>query len=350
MKKALITGVTGQDGSYLAEFLLEKGYEVYGMYRESSSEDHFKRIEHLIGKINLVCGDISDRDSVKRIIRGVMPDEIYNLAAQSHPGFSFTQADLAERVNYQGVENLLEAIREYTPNVRLYQASTSELFGRAKETPQNEKSVFNPVNPYAKSKEKAHMAVLRERQKGLFACCGILYNHESPRRGFGFVTRKITDGIARIKLGKVQRETGKLFLELGNLNARRDWGFAPDYVEAMWLMLQQSKPDDYVIATGETHSVREFVEIASDYVGIKIRWQGKGENEEGYGENGRKIIGVNRNFFRPVEVSQLCGDASKARRELRWNPKVSFKEIVEVMVREDLEKLKQTTSKRLHNF
>ena len=262
MKKVLITGITGQDGSYLAEFLLEKGYEVWGMYRRSSVDGHFARIEHLKGKINLVCADLLDINSLSKIIKEIKPDEIYNLASQSQVLVSFDQKLLTNEINWLGVERLLNLIKEYIPHSKFYQASTSEMFGGFSETSQNEESPFNPVSPYAKAKLMAHRAVQRERENNLFGCCGILFNHESPRRGIEFVTRKLTEGVARIKLSLPQRETGKDYLEMGNLDAKRDWGFAGDYVEAMWLMMQQEKPEDYVIATGETHSVREFVEEA----------------------------------------------------------------------------------------
>jgi len=341
MKKALITGITGQDGSYLSEFLLEKGYDVYGMHRRSSVDGHLERVDHLKGKINLVCGDLLDFYSLEKIIRDIKPDEIYNLASQSQVGVSFQQPYLTAEVNWLGVERLLDLVKKYTPEAKFYQASTSELFGEALETPQNEKTPFNPVSPYANAKLKAHEAVKRERDKGLFACGGILFNHESPRRGLEFVTRKITDGIARIKLGIPQRETGKDYLEMGNLDSRRDWGFAGDYVKAMWLILQQERPDDYVIATGETHSIREFLESAAEAAGLNINWEGKNVNEIGYDQNGRKIVIINPKFFRLKEVHYLQGDASKAKKILGWEPKVKFEELVGVMVESDIEKLKK---------
>ncbi|MFA4887928.1 MAG: GDP-mannose 4,6-dehydratase, partial [Candidatus Nanoarchaeia archaeon] len=236
---ALVTGITGQDGSYLAEFLLSKEYKVYGMFRESSTDDHLGRVSHLDGKITLICGEMSDRGSLTKVIKETKPDEIYNLAAQSQVRLSFDQEDYTNEVNWLGVEKLLDVIKEYSPKSKLYQASTSELFGKVQESPQSEKTPFNPISPYAQSKLKAHRAVERERSQGLFACSGILFNHESPRRGIEFVTRKITDGLVRIKLRIPQRESGKDYLELGNLEARRDWGHARDYVRAMWLMLQQ---------------------------------------------------------------------------------------------------------------
>jgi len=339
MKKTLITGITGQDGSYLAEFLLGKNYKVYGMHRRSSIDSHFERIEHLYGKINLVCGDLIDFSSLEKIIKEIKPDEIYNLASQSQVRVSFDQPILTKEINWLGVERLLDLTKKYVPNARFYQASTSELYGKAIETPQNENTPFNPVSPYAEAKLKAHEAIKRERNKGLFACGGILFNHESPRRGLEFITRKFTDGIVRIKLGLPQRETGKNYLEVGNLEAKRDWGFARDYVEAMWMILQQNKPDDYVIATGENHSVREFIETAAEVVGIKINWEGKNENEIGYDQEGKKVIAINEKFFRPKEINELRGDSSKARKILGWKPKVTFKELVQMMVKHDLEEL-----------
>jgi len=339
MKKALITGITGQDGSYLAEFLLTKGYEVYGMYRRSSGDHYDHRIAHLKGKIKFVCADLTDFYSLAKIIKEIKPDEIYNLAAQSQVRLSFDQPYLTNEVNWLGVERLLDLIKEYVPHAKFYQASTSELFGKALETPQNEKTSFNPVSPYAKAKLKAHMAVKREREKGLFACGGILFNHESPRRGIEFVTRKFTDGIVRIKLGLPQRETGKDYLEMGNLESKRDWGYAKDYVELMWLMLQQEKADDFVIATGENHSIREFIEMAAECVGIKINWKGEGINEEGYDQNGKLIIKINPYFFRPMEVNELLGDSTKARNILGWEPKTKLKDLVKLMIEKDLERL-----------
>ncbi len=340
MKKALITGITGQDGSYLSELLLDKRYEVYGMYRRCSVDHYFDRIEHLNGKINLVCGDLLDFGSLDKIIRNIRPNEIYNLAAQSQVRISFDQEFLTKEINWFGVERLLELVKEYVPNARFYQAATSEMFGEVLETPQNEKTSFNPVSPYAKAKLKAYEAVVRERKNGLFGCCGILFNHESPKRGLEFVTRKFTDGIVRIKLGLPQRETGKNYLEIGNLDARRDWGYAGDYVEAMWLMLQQDLPDDYVIATSKDHSVREFIEISANYIGIKINWKGKNIDEEGYDQNGNLIIKINPNLFRPIEVNHLLGDSSKAKENLGWRPKVSFEELVKMMIDSDISKLK----------
>ena len=340
MKKVLVTGITGQDGSYLAESLLKKGYEVYGMYRRSSIDNHFERIEHLYGQIKLACGDLSDYSSLDKIIKETKPDEIYNLAAQSQVRISFDQPILTKELNWLGVERLLELTEKYVPEAKFYQASTSELYGDVLETPQNERTPFNPISPYAKAKLKAHEAIKRERNKGLFACGGILFNHESPRRGLEFVTRKITDGVVRNRLDISQRETGKKYLEIGNLDAERDWGFAGDYVEAMWLMLQQDKPNDYVIATGETHSVREFIEEAFNVVGVPITWVGKGINERGKCE-GKTVVKINPKFFRPKEVHKLKGDASRARRILGWKPRTSFKDLIKIMVESDLRRLQK---------
>ncbi len=342
MKKALITGITGQDGSYLAELLLEKGYEVYGLHRRSSVDGHHERTDHLKGKIKLVCADLADFHSLAKVIKEIKPDEIYNLAAQSHVGKSFDQPYITKEINWLGVERLLNVIKEFVPNAKFYQASTSELFGQALETPQNEKTPINPVSPYAESKLLAHNAVKRERENGLFACGGILFNHESPRRGIEFVTRKFTEGIARIKLGLPQRETGKDYLEMGNLDAKRDWGYAKEYVEAMWLMLQQDKPGDYVVATGKNHTIREFMGFAAEAVGIKITWKGAGLEEEGYDQNGKKIIAINPKFFRPKEVHDLRGEPTKAKEVLGWEAKVDFKELVKMMVEADLKRLENS--------
>ncbi|MDP3881843.1 MAG: GDP-mannose 4,6-dehydratase [Nanoarchaeota archaeon] len=344
MPKALITGITGQDGSYMAEFLLSKGYEVYGLYRRSSGDYQFNNIQHIIGRMKLVCADLTDAFSLDKAIASIKPDEIYNLAAQSQVRVSFDQPYLTKEINWIGVERLLDSIKNHVPKAKLYQASTSEMFGAVLMSPQNEETPFNPVSPYAYAKVKAHEAVKRERQKGLFACGGILFNHESPRRGLEFVTRKFTDGIARIKLGLPQRETGKKYLELGNLNARRDWGYAGDYVEAMWLMLQHSTPEDYVIATGENHSVREFVEFAALAAGIKVNWKGEGVDEKGYDQEGNLIVCINPAHFRPAEVNELLGDSSKAKKVLGWKPTTSFEDLVKLMVESDIKKLSSALS------
>lgn len=339
-KKALITGITGQDGSYLAELLIEKGYQAFGMYRRSSVDSHLERIDHLGKEINLICGDMLDYGSLEKAIKEIKPDEIYNLAAQSQVRISFDQPILTKEINWLGVERLLDIMKKYTPNAKFYQASTSEMFGNVTESPQNEDTLLKPVSPYGESKLNAYKAVKKVREEGYFACNGILFNHESPRRGIEFVTRKLTEGLARIKLNLPQRETETDYLELGNLNAKRDWGFSGDYVEAMWLMLQQEVPKDYVIATGETHSVREFVETAAEVVGINIRWEGEGVNEIGYDQNNKKIITINEQFFRPNELHELKGNPSKANKELGWYPKTGFKELVKKMIESDLDKLK----------
>ncbi len=343
MKRALITGITGQDGSYLAELLLGKGYEVYGMHRRSSTDAYFERIAHLNGEVSLVCGDLLDQYSLDNIVKNIKPDEIYNLASQSQVKVSFDQPFLTQEINWFGVEKLMDVIEKYVPHAKFYQASTSEMFGNPSESPQNESTLFTPVSPYGEAKLRAHEAVQRERSRGLFACGGILFNHESPRRGLEFVTRKLTDGIARISRGLSQRATGKRYLEVGNLEARRDWGYAKDYVKAMWLMLQQDKPQDFVIATGKNHSVREFIESAALIAGIKINWEGEGTSEVGYNSGNEKIIRVHENFFRPREIYELVGDSSKAQAVLGWKPSVSFEELVEMMVKSDLEKLKAKT-------
>jgi GDPmannose 4,6-dehydratase len=318
MVKALITGITGQDGSYLAEFLLKKGYEVYGMYRRSSVET-FGRIDHIKDKINLICADLTDQSSLNEAIKKINPDEVYNLAAQSFVPVSWTQPLLTSDITALGVTRLLEAIRHINPKIKFYQASSSEMFGKVQETPQTEKTPFYPRSPYGVSKVYSFWITKNYRESyDMFCCNGILFNHESPRRGKQFVTRKITDSVVKIKLG-LQKDLG-----LGNLDSKRDWGYAGDYVEAMWLMMQQDKPDDFVIATGETHSVREFCEIAFKRVGL---------NYEDYVKKDPK-------FFRPAEVDLLVGDCSKAKEELKWEPKIKFKELIEMMVDADLKKHK----------
>ncbi|NLG92229.1 MAG: GDP-mannose 4,6-dehydratase [Clostridiales bacterium] len=338
MKKTLITGITGQDGSYLAELLLDKGYEVHGLIRRSSSENT-QRIQHLLtdeGEENqrlfLHYGDLGDAGSLSRLIDKVEPDEVYNLGAQSHVKISFDMPEFTADVNALGALRLLDSIREVNPAIRFYQASSSELFGKVRETPQTEKTPFYPRSPYAAAKLYAYWITVNYREAyGLFACNGILFNHESPRRGGNFVTRKITTGIADILAGRQDK------IILGNLDAKRDWGFAGDYVEAMWLILQQEKPDDYVVATGETHTVREFCELAFQNVGIPLRWEGNGLDEIGVdSRTGRQLVGVSSKFFRPSEVDLLLGDATKVRQKLGWKPKVSFEELVKMMVENDL--------------
>lgn len=335
MKKALITGITGQDGSYLAEFLMDKGYEVHGLIRRSST-DNTERIAHLLDgtkKVILHYGDMTDPISLTRLLYKIGPDEVYNLAAQSYVKVSFDIPDFTSDVNAIGTLRLLESIREVNPGIKFYQASSSELFGKVRGVPQNENTPFYPRSPYAVSKLYAYWITVNYREAyNIFACNGILFNHESPRRGKNFVTRKITTGIADILSGKIP------YLCLGNLDAKRDWGYAGDYVEAMWLILQQDEPGDYVVATGETHSVREFCELAFRNVGINIIWIGEGINEKGVDKDtGRELVRVSSEFFRPTEVDLLLGDSTKARNKLGWKPKVSFEELVAMMVKSDLE-------------
>lgn len=341
VKRALITGITGQDGSYLAELLLEKGYEVHGLVRRSSTFNR-ARIDHLRSnpryakQFFLHYGDLSDADSLHEAVRRTKPQEVYNLAAQSHVGISFRQPTYTADVVGLGTLRLLEALRQLAPEARFYQASSSELFGKAEEVPQNERTPFHPRSPYAVAKLFAFWATVNYREAyGLFACNGILFNHESPRRGENFVTRKITKAVAEFALG-LRKEP----LALGNLEARRDWGFAGDYVEAMWLMLQQEEPEDFVVGTGETHSVREFCQLAFGEVGIQLLWQGSGTEEQGVdAATGRVLVVVDPRYFRPAEVELLQADPRKAREKLRWQPKVTFPELVRLMVRADLQNL-----------
>src|SRR5881409_673884 len=319
MPTALITGITGQDGSYLAEFLLEKGYRVVGVVRRSSTTP-YERISHLVDRIELISADLLDQHSLVDALRECHPDEVYNLAAQSFVQTSWTQPVLTGEFTALGVTRMLEAMKKAAPNARFYQASSSEMFGKVHESPQRESTPFYPRSPYGVAKVYGHWITVNYRESfALYAVSGILFNHESPRRGLEFVTRKVTDGVARIKLG-LARE-----LRLGNLEARRDWGFAGDYVRAMWLMLQQEAPDDFVVGTGETHTVQEFVEIAFDHAGLD--W--------------REWVHEDPALLRPAEVERLVGDASKARRVLGWAPRVSFRELVEMMVRADLERLQR---------
>jgi len=336
-KKALITGITGQDGSYLAELLLEKGYEVWGVIRRSSSFNT-GRIDHLYQdphepnvRLRLIYGDLGDASSINQVLKKVRPDEIYNLGAQSHVKVSFDVPEYTGDVTGLGAIRVLEAMRELGLEARFYQASSSELYGKVVETPQTEETPFYPRSPYAAAKAYAFYVTKNYRESyGMFAVNGILFNHESPRRGETFVTRKITRAAARIKLG-LQK-----CLYLGNLDAKRDWGFAGDYVEAMWLMLQAKVPDDYVIATGETHSVRELCEVTFAHIGLPIRWQGRAEGEKGIGPDGRTLIEVDSKYFRPAEVDLLLGDASKARRDLGWQPRVGYQERARMMVDADI--------------
>ena len=336
MKTAFITGVTGQDGSYLAELLIAKGYMVHGLVRRSSSFNR-GRIEHLLtnGNLRLHYGDVTDTLNINRLMAEIRPDEVYNLAAQSHVAVSFETPEYTGEADALGPLRILESIKAHdlTKTTRFYQASTSEMFGLVAETPQRETTRFHPRSPYGVAKLYGHWVTLNYREAyGLFAVSGILFNHESPRRGENFVTRKITLSLARILAGKQKR------LALGNLDARRDWGHAADYVEGMWLMLQQKKPDDFVLATGEQHSVREFVERAFALAGITLAWKGKGKNEKGVDvKSGKTLVEVDPHYWRPAEVDTLLGDASLARKKLGWKPRVKFKELVETMVRADIE-------------
>ena len=339
MKKALITGVTGQDGSYLSEFLLEKGYDVHGVIRRSSV-DFRERIAHLEDNehFHLHYGDLGDSISLVKLINEVKPDEIYNLAAQSHVQVSFDVPEFTADIDAVGVLRILEAVRicGLTKSCKIYQASTSELYGRVEEVPQNENTPFHPYSPYAVAKQYGFWIVKEYREAyDMFCCSGILFNHESERRGETFVTRKITLAASRIAQGKQDK------LYLGNLDSLRDWGYAKDYVECMWLILQHDTPDDFVIATGEQHSVREFATLAFKYAGIDVEWQGKGIDEKGINKaTGEVIVEVSPDFYRPTDVVNLWGDPSKAKKELSWNPtKTSFEELVELMVKHDMEKV-----------
>jgi len=318
-KKALVTGVTGQDGSYLAEFLLEKGYEVIGMVRRTSTVN-FERIKHIQDQITLAPGDLMDQVSIIDILREHRPNEVYNLAAQSFVPISWSQPVLTGEVTALGVTRVLDAIRTVDPTIRFYQASSSEMFGKVRETPQNENTPFYPRSPYGVAKVYGHWITVNYRESyDLFACSGILFNHESPRRGLEFSTHKVTHGVARIKLG-LDNE-----LRMGNLDAKRDWGYAGDYVKAMWLMLQQDEPDDYVVGTGSTHSVRELCEVAFDY--LDLDWQDH--------------VVVDPRFLRPADVDFLVADATKARTKLGWEPTVTFEELIQMMIDADLEALKK---------
>jgi GDPmannose 4,6-dehydratase len=339
MKKALITGITGQDGSYLAELLLKKGYEVHGIIRRSSSFNTGRinsvyRDPHETGvRLFLHYGDLNDASSINRVLREVRPDEIYNLGAQSHVRVSFDVPEYTGEIDALGAVRILEAIRETGLNTKFYQASSSELYGKVVETPQKETTPFYPRSPYACAKAYSFYITVNYRESyDMFACNGILFNHESPRRGETFVTRKITRAAGRIKTGLQER------LYLGNLDAKRDWGFAGDYVEAMWLMLQQNEPDDYVIATGETWSVREFAERVFARLDMPISWQGSGVTEKGIDtKTGKVLIEIDPKYFRPAEVDLLLGDAAKARTQLGWKPNTDFDSLVEMMVAADLE-------------
>lgn len=348
-KKALITGITGQDGSYLAEFLLEKGYEVHGIIRRASTFNT-SRIDHIFQdphesrkRLFLHYGDVSDSSNMSRLVEKIQPAEIYNLAAQSHVRVSFDIPEYTGDVTALGTTRLLDAIREAGIKTKFYQASSSEMFGLVQAVPQTEETPFYPRSPYGAAKVYSYWMTKNYRESyDLFACNGILFNHESPRRGETFVTRKITRGLARIKLNIDKT------LYMGNLDAKRDWGYAKDYVEGMWMMLQQDKPDDYVLATNETHTVREFIEIASKRLGFDLEWHGQGVDEEGVDKNtGNVIIKIDPVYFRPAEVDLLIGDYTKAKTIMGWEPKVKFKELVELMVDADLEQ--QTIKKGILN-
>ena len=334
MKKALITGITGQDGSYLTEFLLEKGYEVFGIVRRASMFNRH-RIEHLHNNKNLKLhyGDLTDSSNLNRILEKVEPDEIYNLAAQSHVGVSFEVPEYTAEVDAVGTLRFLDAIKDSHLNTKFYQASTSELYGKVQEVPQTEKTPFYPRSPYAVAKLYAYWIVVNYREAfNIHASNGILFNHESPRRGENFVTRKITLGVAKIKAGKEDT------IFLGNLDSKRDWGYAPDYVRMMWMMLQQDVPDDYVVATNEMHTVREFVEKSFLVSGVDVVWEGSGDKEIGRDKrSGKIIVAVDPKFYRPTEVEQLLGNPLKAKQKLGWEPKVKFEELVEIMTKADLE-------------
>jgi len=352
-KIALITGVTGQDGAYLAELLLKKGYEVHGIKRRSSLFNT-ARIDHLYQdpheydrRFILHHGDMTDSSSLIRIIQQVQPDEIYNLAAQSHVAVSFEEPEYTANSDALGALRILEAIRilGLEKKTRFYQASTSELYGLVQETPQKETTPFYPRSPYAVAKLYAYWITVNYREAyGIYACNGILFNHESPLRGETFVTRKITRALARIKLGLQD------CLFLGNMDAKRDWGHAKDYVEMQWLMLQQELPEDFVIATGVQYSVREFVDAAAKEIGMTITWKGKGVEEQGYDGNGKCVVAVDPRYFRPTEVETLLGDASKAREKLGWTPKISFKELVSEMMHEDLKAAERDELVKTHGY
>ena len=332
-KKALITGITGQDGSYLAELLLEKDYEVWGLFRRSST-DPLERIGHIRNKLKLKYGNLYDSHSIESVLKESKPDEIYNLAAQSDVWISFKVPEETKEVNYQGLKKLVNIVRNLKLDSKIYQASTSEMFGNITEGMITEETGFDPQSPYAKSKVDAHEEVVKHRREGMFICSGFLFNHESPRRGKHFVTRKIISSFARIKLGVDYP------FSLGNLNAKRDWGYAKDYVKAMWMMLQQDKPKDYVIATGKSYTIKDFVNKTAKAFEMPIGWEGEGANEKAYFD-GKEIINIDPEFYRPKEVDKLCGDFSKARKELGWKPEVGIDELVRIMAESDLKEWKK---------
>ncbi len=338
MKKALITGVNGQDGSYLTEFLLNKGYEVHGIVRRTSSFSR-ERIDPLQGvnaknpgKLELHYGDMGDEKNLRKLVEKVRPDEVYNLASQSHVGISFEMPEYSTNVNALGTLRLLEAIHDYAPAARFFQASSSELFGEAEESPQTEQTPFKPNSPYAVAKLYAYWMVVNYRQTyDLHACNGILFNHESPRRGENFVTRKITQTVARISEGLEES------LFIGNMGAKRDWGYAPDYVRAMWMMLQQDEAEDFVVATGELHSVRELIEKSFTHIGIQLEWNGVATDEKGIdSKTGKVMVQVNPKYYRPIDIDSVLGDASKIREKLGWEPEVKFDRLVDIMMKADL--------------
>ena len=339
MKKAIITGITGQDAAYLAELLLEKGYQVYGTYRRTSSTNYWRIEELQIDQhenLTLLEYDLIDLSSAYRIINKVKPDEIYNLAAQSFVGVSFTQPIATANITGVGALNILEAIRTIDPTIKFYQASTSEMFGKVKEIPQSEETPFHPRSPYGVAKVFAHWSTLNYQESyNLFASSGILFNHESPLRGKEFVTRKITDSVAKISLGQTDK------IELGNLNAKRDWGYAKDYVEGMYQILQAEKPDVFVLATGRTETVRDFVELAFKAVNIHLKWEGKDEHEVGINAvNGAVLVTINPKFYRPAEVDLLIGDPTKAKKILNWQARTTLEDLCEMMVKSDIERNK----------
>ncbi len=353
MKKAIITGITGQDGAYLAELLLEKGYEVHGIRRRTSlfntdRIDHLYQDPHLPGtRMFLHYGDLTDTSSLVRIIQLVQPDEIYNLAAQSHVAVSFEEPEYTANSDALGALRILEAIRllGLEKKTKFYQASTSELYGLVQEIPQKETTPFYPRSPYAVAKLYAYWITVNYREAyGIYACNGILFNHESPLRGETFVTRKITRALARIKLGLQD------CLYLGNLNAKRDWGHAKDFVEMQWMMLQQEHPQDFVIATGVQYSVRDFINAATKELGMQIRWEGEGVDEKGYGDDGKCIVAVDPRYFRPTEVETLLGDPTKAKEKLGWTPKITFDELVAEMVREDIKSAERDELIKRHGY
>ena len=342
MKKALITGITGQDGSYLAEFLLGKGYEVHGMLRRSSSFNT-GRIDHLYNdpkildkRMFLHYGDLTDSSNLNRLLEKIQPNEIYNLGAQSHVQVSFEVPEYTAEVDAIGTLRFLDAIKDSSLDTKFFQASTSELFGKVQETPQTEKTPFYPRSPYGVAKIYGYWIIVNYREAyNIFSSNGILFNHESPRRGETFVSRKITRAVARIKHGIQEK------LVLGNLEAKRDWGYAPEYVEGMWLMLQQEEPSDYVMATGESRTVREFVELAFKKLDLELKWEENGVDEKGIDKNGKVRVEVNERYFRPTEVDHLIGDASKAEAQLGWKPKTKFEDLVSIMVKADWEKVQK---------